>query len=399
MLETNQIKNIAIIGAGVQGHSIAQSALMGNFNKVVLNDLSMELIEKGAKQIKYDIFYGLERLKSRGRLRDGLTPKEIMEKLVKETDLEKAVSSSEFIIEAIPEKIRLKKDLFKNLGKYAPESTVLATNTSTMSITELGKASGREDRVVGMHFFIPIALKLIEITRGANTSDKTVENACDVAQNLYCLRGQRVIHQLEKETPGFIANRIIASCFIYFNWVLDKTIKKGITYEQIDADLTDFAPRGLCYICDIIGLDTVYLVLKYLENTVSPDFTPGKILTDLVKQGNLGRKSGKGFYEWRNSQIPIIDKSKKSGNLNFNVIVAIMLNESCRLLENGIISGYKTIDKIISAGYDIPGPFILGKKRYEEYSKLLEDIAEKCGKQYLKPCNLMKSGSFLKMRK
>ncbi|MFX1376047.1 MAG: 3-hydroxyacyl-CoA dehydrogenase NAD-binding domain-containing protein [Promethearchaeota archaeon] len=399
MSDTKQIKNITIIGAGVQGHSIAQSALMGNFDRVVINDLSMELIEKGVKQIEGDVFYGLESLKSRGRLGEGINPKNIMENLIKEVDLEKAVSNSEFIIEAIPEKIELKKDLFKKLGKYAPESTIFATNTSTISITELGKASGREDKVVGMHFFIPIALKLIEITRGANTSDETVQNACDVAQNLYCLRGQRIIHQLEKETPGFIANRIVASCFIYFNWVLDNAIKQGIRYEQIDADLSDFSPRGLCYMCDIIGLDTIYLVLKYLENTVSPDYSPGKILTDLVKRGNLGRKSGKGFYEWRNSQVPNTDKTKKIGILDFNVIVAIMLNESCRLLESGIASGYKRIDRIISAGYDIPGPFILGKKRYVEYSKLLEDIAEKSGKQYLKPCDLMKSGAFLKMRK
>ena len=118
-----------------------------------------------------------------------------------------------------------------------------------------------------------------------------------------------------------------------------------------------------------------------------------------MKRGNLGRNSGKGFYEWRNSQVPNTDKSKKIGILDFNVFIAIMLNESCRLLENGIVTGYKTIDKIISAGYDKPGPFILGKKRYEEYSKLLEEIAEKSGNQYLKPCNLVKTGTFLKMRK
>ncbi|MFX1256227.1 MAG: 3-hydroxyacyl-CoA dehydrogenase family protein [Promethearchaeota archaeon] len=399
MSGNNYIKNITVIGAGVQGHSIAQSALMGDFERVIINDLSMELIEKGVKQIENDFFFGLKKLQSRGKLGEGLTSKKIMENLIKEADLEKAVKNSDFIIEAIPEKIKLKENLFKKLGKYAPEYAILATNTSTMSITQLGKASGREEKVVGMHFFIPIALRLIEVTRGENTSDETMEAAINVAQNLFCLRGKRLVHRLEKETPGFIANRIIASCFIYFNWVLDEAVRKGITYEQIDADLGDFAPRGLCFICDIIGLDTIYNVLRHLENTISPDFAPGKTLTNLVKQGNLGRKSGKGFYEWPNKEIQSADKSNKGGILDFNVIIAIMLNESCRLLENDIVSGYKKIDNIISAGYDTPGPFILGKNRYMEYAKLLEDIVEKSGKKYLNPCNLMKSGAFLKMRK
>lgn len=399
MVDISNIKRIAVIGAGVQGHSIAQSALMGDFEKVILNDLTMESIEKGANLIENSKYFGLKKLESEGKLGEGITAQKLMEKLVKEVDLEKAVENSDFVIEAVPEIMKIKQDVYKKLGKFAAKDTIMASNTSTMSITKIGDASGRPEKVHGMHFFIPVEYKLIEIIRGEKTTDETMGIGVAVAQNLPCLEGKRLVIRLEKETPGFIANRVATSSQIYFNWIFDKAVEKGLTFEQIDADLVDLSPRGVCLLCDIIGLDTVYNVMKYLEEALSPDFTPSKTLTKLVNEGNLGQKTGKGFYNWSEGKIPVIDKSKKAGMVDANVIIASMLNEGCRLLEEGIVSGYKIIDDAIVAGYHMPGPFMMGKKKYAEYSKLLEDVAEKTGKKYLKPCDLMKSGEFLRMRK
>ena len=151
---------------------------------------------------------------------------------------------------------------------------------------------------------------------------------------------------------------------------------------------------------DRIGLDTVYNALKYFEDTISDDFTPGNILTELIEAGNLGIKTGRGFYDWTSGESPRIDSTKKAGLINPEMILALQLNEGCRLIEQGIVNGYKIIDEVNFASYGNPGPFIGGgKKNFERWAQLLEDFAEKSGKSYVKPCELMKSGAFRKMRK
>ncbi|MFX1239143.1 MAG: 3-hydroxyacyl-CoA dehydrogenase family protein, partial [Promethearchaeota archaeon] len=327
---SNSVKSLTVIGAGVQGHSIVQSALMGNFEKIIINDINMDLINKAVDQIENDENFGLKKLESCGILNKEVSSKDLMEKLVKEVHLKKAVNNSDFIIEAIPEKIELKQKLFKKINKYAPEHAILASNTSTMSITKLANASGRPENVIGMHFFIPLNLKLVEITKGSKTSDNTMKIATEVANNLYCLKGNRVIIPLEKESPGFIANRIITSSLIYFNWILDIALKRGIPFKQIDADIIELAPRGICFILDIVGLDTVYNVMTHLKKNLSPDFAPGETLTLLVKEGKLGKKSGKGFYDWSNGRIKKPENFKKANLLDINAILAIMINEGCR---------------------------------------------------------------------
>lgn len=400
MVDISHIKNITVIGAGVQGHSVAQVALMAGFEKVILNDININLIEKAANKIENDKDFGLKKLELNGQLDEGITAEALMGRLVKEKELKKAIKNTDFIIECVPEVLKIKQAVFEKLGKYAPEHTILATNTSSMSITKIGETSGKLEKVIGMHFFPPpVENKLIEVTKGHKTIDESLDIGVAVAQKLPSLEGKRLVIRLEKESPAYIANRVVITGVIYGNWVIDKAIEGGLTFAQIDADMIEMSPLGLCLFMDIIGLDTVYHIMKYLEEVISPDFAPGKILTKLVESGDLGKKTGKGFYEWPEGQAPEIDESNKGGIVDLETLIAIMLNEGCRLLEEGIVKGYKTIDNAVSAGFHLPGPFITGKKRYNEYSKLLEEVAERIGKSYLRPCNLMKSGGFLKMRK
>lgn len=175
-------------------------------------------------------------------------------------------------------------------------------------------------------------------------------------------------------------------------------MEKGIPLEQIDADAKGITDLGPYTKWDYFGLDTVYNSLLYFSQVLSPEFKPGKTLIKLVNEGNLGKKTGKGLFEWKEGK-PIVNLEKKANILNIELLMAIQLNEGCRLLEEGMVSGYKIIDDTMLAGMDMPGPFGAGKRKYKEWIKLLEDFVEKSGIAYLKPCDLMKSGGFIKMRK
>jgi enoyl-CoA hydratase/3-hydroxyacyl-CoA dehydrogenase len=396
MADISKIKVFAVIGAGTMGREIAQVALMAGFEKVILNDIKHNALKNAVIYIKN----GLKKLESKGKLNQDLTTDLLMSNLIKELDLIKTVETADFIVEAIPEKMGLKQDLFKKLGRYAPEHSVLATNTSTMSITKIAEGCSRPNKVVGMHYFIPIpVLRLIEVIKGEKTSEETMEIAISIGQNLPCIRGKRFIARIEKECPGFIVNRLNIASGAYLNWVLDEAMKKGIPWESLDADVEDLQELGPCARLDYLGLDTVYNTSKYFEEVLSPDFAPSKALTKLVNEGNLGKKTGKGFYEWTENGKPLINKAEKANLIDLDLFMAFQLNEGCRLLEEGVVSGYKVIDDTMLAGMSMPGPFGPGKRNYENWSKLLEDFVKKSGKEYFKPCDLMKSGGFLKLRK
>ncbi len=173
---------------------------------------------------------------------------------------------------------------------------------------------------------------------------------------------------------------------------------KGIPYEKIDNDFV--SPPGLGPLAkwDFLGLDVVCDVMNYFVKEISPEFAPGKTLTNLLKEGNLGRKTARGIYEWVEGK-PNRKTNEKAGLFNPEQYYAIQLNEGCRLLEEKIVSGYKVIDDTMLAGMDMPGPFGAGKKNYERWSHMLDDLSDFTGIAYFRPCNLMKSGNFLKMRK
>ena len=310
-----------------------------------------------------------------------------------------AVKNTDFIVEAIPEVMELKQELFKHLGESSPEHTVLATNTSTMSITKIAEGSNKPEKVFGMHFFTPVPLlRLIEVIKGEKTSQETFDLGVLIGKNLPALKGKRYIAQIEKESPGFIVNRLTISTSPFFSWILDMATDKGIPYEKIDNDFITPPDLGPLAKWDYFGIDIAIDVLNYFAETVSPEFAPGKTLTNLLKEGNLGRKTGKGIYEWIEGK-PKIKYYEKAGLFNLEQFYAIQLNEGCRLLEEGIVKSYKIIDDTMLAGMDMPGPFRAGKNNYEKWSLILEDIVKMTGITYYKPCDMMKSGEFLKFKK
>lgn len=388
------VNNIAIIGAGLMGHNIAQIALMTGYN-VVMVDIKQEFIDKGVAMIQD----GLEKLETKGSLGQNRSTHDLMSRLETSLDLASAVKGTDLIIEAVLEDMKIKKQVFSTCDKNAPSHCILATNTSTMSITEIASVTNRPEKVCGMHFFNPpILMRCIEIIAGEKTTDDTMDIGVEFGKSLSCLKGKRYIPRVLKDRPGFIVNRMNAPVQIYLNYIFDQAAEMGISWELIDGDAGTLMPMGPCELSDYIGIDTMFHGMNYYAETLSLDFKPGKVISEMMDEGKLGRKTGHGFFDWSEGR-PKIDKSNKSGLFNVEYSMAIMLNEGCRILEEGITRCYKVIDDDNMAGMNTPGPFGPGKKEYAKWSEMLEKLAEETGKHYLKPCELMKSGDFLKMRK
>jgi len=392
------VNKIAVVGAGLMGSGIAQVSLMAGYD-VVLVDIKDEYVDKGAAKIEE----GMKKLESKGKLGEGQTADSVMGKMTKSIDLASAVKDCDVVIEAVIEKMSIKKDVCKTVMDNGPDHIIFCSNTSTMSITDIGKDSGAPDRVCGMHFFNPVPLmRLIEVIRGAETSDATFDKAMKVAESLPCLRGKRYIAPVLKDRPGFIVNRMNAPVQIYLSWAFDKTKAEGKSWAQLDADAGGKMPMPPCMLTDFVGIDTMNHVMNYYKETLSEDFQPGEVITDLMEKGDLGQKTGKGFYDWSKGKDTIkgmIKEAEPAGIFDLNTTFAIMLNEGCRILEEGVASGFKIIDDANMAGMNAPGPFGWGKRNYEEAANSLNELADKTGKDYFRPTELLKTGGFNKMRK
>jgi enoyl-CoA hydratase/3-hydroxyacyl-CoA dehydrogenase len=394
---SHEIQRVTIIGNGIMGREIAQVVLMGAY-KVKLYDIDESKIERAEIFIRDNLLA----LDKKNKLNQGLAANQLLNNLQKAENINDAVQGTDLIIEAIPENMKLKQDLFETLSELAPAHTILASNTSNMPITKIALKSSKPEKIVGTHFFIPIVLlRAIELIKGEKTSNKTIETTEEFLKSLPCLKGARKIIKIEKETPGFVINRITAASSIYLNWLLKEGKKRGISYKQIDADVVSLqGGLGPYAKWDYLGLDVIYASFNYFAENLSEDFTPATTLKQLVEQGNLGRKTGKGFYEWEGGK-PILngfDSIEKVELFNFELFMAIQINEACRLLEEKVSESYKEIDRAVVAAMNMPGPFSVGKRHYQKWSKLLKDFSKRSGLIYLAPCELFRSGKFLDMK-
>jgi len=384
------MKNVVVIGVGLMGTGIAQVSLMAGYN-VTLVDFTQEILDKAVTNITT----GLNKLETKGVLKAADT----LSRLKTDLDPASAVKEADYIIEAVVEDMDVKKKIFSICDKNAPAHAIIASNTSTMSITEIATATNRGDKCIGMHFFNPAPLmRLIEVIAGEKSSEESMEIGVKVSQSLPCLRGDRYIAKVLKDRPGFIVNRLNSPGGIYMNYLLDTCLEKGIPFESLDADFGSRGPMSPLVLSDYTGIDTGYHVRNYYADTLHEDFRPGKVVTKMFKEGNLGRKTGKGFYDWSNGRPqPDFSNIKKAGLVEPGIGLAIRLNEGCRILEEGIALGWKVIDDANMAGMNSPGPFEYGIKNWQNLVKLLDDFAEKIGSEYLKPCELFKSGKFVDM--
>jgi 3-hydroxybutyryl-CoA dehydrogenase len=286
-----QIKKVAVIGAGTMGTGIAYVCAVKGY-RVSLRDLNEDLIKRGMGKIREMIATGVNRGK--------LTPKEAEEtikRITGTTDVAEAVGDADLVIEAVFEDMDLKKKVFKELDENCPPHTILASNTSTLSITEIGSATKRPDKVVGLHFFNPpYTMKLVEVISGKQTSEETRKIASDFAVSL----GKETVQV--KDTPGFIVNRILGAALGEAIYLLEEGIASARDIDKAIVLGLNW-PMGPIALADFVGLDVVYHSGKSIADALGEDYIrkrlrPSKLLEEKVKAGHLGVKTRKGFYEY-----------------------------------------------------------------------------------------------------
>jgi 3-hydroxybutyryl-CoA dehydrogenase len=288
-----EVKRVAVLGAGLMGHGITQvCAQTGKFD-VTMQDIEQRFIDNGMKMIQDS----LQRFIRKGSISEG-EGKETLKRIHHTLDLKEAVQNADLVIEVVTENPALKKAVVAEADKNAPSHAIIASNTSSISITEIGAATKRPEKVCGMHFFNPPQLmKLIEIVRGLKTSDETVKTIRELSLKL----GKEPV-VVKKDTPGFIVNRILIPAL---NEAVFLTAEGVADPEDIDKAcvLGLNWPMGPLKLLDYIGVDTTLFITDVLVNeTGDPKFRASNLLKQMVRANLLGRKTGRGFYDWTDKE-------------------------------------------------------------------------------------------------
>jgi 3-hydroxybutyryl-CoA dehydrogenase len=280
------VRQITILGTGTMGRGIAYLSALAGYD-TVLFDVEQSALDAARAAVESILKKGVEKGKVEER-----DANEAMGRLQLIPELEPAVSGADLIIEAVPESYELKVDLFGQADLFCGPDTILATNTSSISITKLADHVERRDRFIGMHFFNPPhVMKLIEIVRGDRTSDATVEQVRGIAEKM----GKTAI--VVRDSPGFATSRLGVAIGLEAIRMLEEGVGSA---EDIDRamELGYNHPMGPLRLTDLVGLDVRLGIAEYLAATLGPRFEPPQLLRDMVAAGKLGKKSGQGFYSW-----------------------------------------------------------------------------------------------------
>jgi 3-hydroxybutyryl-CoA dehydrogenase len=283
----SEIKSVTVVGAGTMGHGIAQVAAAAGA-EVRLHDVSDEAIGKGLDAIRANLDKGVEKGKVTAEQREAT-----LSRISAAPDLAIAAAESDLIVEAVPESIDLKRELFESADRAAPPHALLASNTSSLPITAIAAATQRPERVVGMHFFNPVHLMaLLEVVRAERTADETVQAAVGFGRRL----GKEPI--VVTDSPGFASSRL----GLVLGLEAMRMVEQGVASpEDVDKAMTlgYRHPMGPLRLTDLVGLDVRLAIAEHLHRELKSDaFRPPEILKRMVAGGRLGRKSGRGFYEW-----------------------------------------------------------------------------------------------------
>lgn len=286
MIDSPSIRTIGVLGAGTMGHGIAQVAAAAGF-QVVLRDMNDELVSRGKLAIERNLTKGIERGK--------ITEEEKQKALARITTTSELpeLAAADLIIEAAPENLELKQDLLRACEKVTQANCIWATNTSSLSITEIARAAARPPKVVGMHFFNPVhIMRLVEIVVGQQTSDDTTAVIRQVARQM---KKEPII---VRDFPGFASSRLGVTLGLEAMRMVEQGVASA---RDIDTamELGYNHPMGPLRLTDLVGLDVRLSIAEYLHSELgSETFRPPEILRRLVSEGKLGKKSGEGFYRW-----------------------------------------------------------------------------------------------------
>jgi len=342
-MDVDDIDTIAVLGAGNMGHGIAEVAAMAGFD-VNLRDINEEFVQNGYDQIEWSL----------GKLaeNDQLSEEDAdaaLDRVETYVDLEEAVQAVDFVIEAVPEKMEIKEDVYTDLEQYADEDAVFATNTSSLSITDLSEFTERPERFCGMHFFNPpVRMQLVEVISGGHTDDEVLDLTEALAEEM----GKTPV-RVRKDSPGFVVNRILVPLLNEAAWLVhddEATIAEVDSTTKYDLGL----PMGAFELADQVGIDVSLDVLDYMQGVLGDTYEPCPLLVEKVEAEDLGKKSGAGFYDYENggADVPTDEIRQTVADR----LTAVMANEVAKLV-GGDVADPAEIDEAVMLGAGYPeGP-------------------------------------------
>jgi enoyl-CoA hydratase/3-hydroxyacyl-CoA dehydrogenase len=342
-MKLEDIKNVTVLGAGAMGHGIAQLFAVAGYN-VVIRDIEQKFLDDGLGKIKWS----LGKLAEKNKITQDAM-KAALGRITTTTDLKGSVKKADFVVEAIPEILKLKEDTFKEIDASSPKQAILATNTSALSITDMAKATKRPDKVVGMHFFNPPQMmRLVEVIYQPKTSKETAEITYELAKKL----GKEPVYCM-KDIPGFLGNRVMSPPGNFLAWLVSE---KLFTPAEIDsaAHFKQGSPMGVFGLLDVVGIDVGYHVQKFFEEK-EPPYKVAPITEEKMKKKELGVKTGKGFYTYPDKTWRIPPEWNQNIADKFdpmtNAFVAI--NRAAQIVADGVASA-QDVDKAVMLGFNMP---------------------------------------------
>ncbi|MFB6074844.1 MAG: 3-hydroxyacyl-CoA dehydrogenase NAD-binding domain-containing protein [Haloarculaceae archaeon] len=342
-MDFEDIETVAVLGAGNMGHGIAEVAALAGY-EVCLRDINEELVQGGYDNIEWS----LNKLAEKDRIGED-DAEEALERVTPLVDLNEAVGDADVVIEAVPERMDIKKEVYGELEEYAPDEAIFATNTSSLSITELSEVTERPEQFCGMHFFNPpVRMQLVEVISGAHTDEATLEAVESLAEAF-----DKTPVRVRKDSPGFIVNRVLVPLMNEACWLVEDdeaTIAEVDSTTKFDMGL----PMGAFELGDQVGNDVTLHVLEYMHEVLGEAYDPCPLLVETVEDEKLGKKTGQGFYDYEDGGVDIPSDAGRADVRRR--LLAVMANEVGKLRENDV-APVADIDEAVQLGAGYPeGP-------------------------------------------
>ncbi|KDE60608.1 3-hydroxyacyl-CoA dehydrogenase [Halostagnicola sp. A56] len=378
-MDLEDINTVAVLGAGNMGHGIAEVAAMAGYD-VRMRDINDEFVTNGYEQIEWSLNKLAEN--------DQLTQDEAdatLERVTPLVDMEEAVGDADIVIEAVPEKMEIKTEVYGDLEAAAPEEAIFATNTSSLSITDLSEVTDRPERFCGMHFFNPpVRMPLVEVITGEHTDESVLEVTEALAEDF----GKSPV-RVHKDTPGFIVNRILVPLMNEASWLVSTdqaTIAEVDSTTKFDMGL----PMGSFELGDQVGNDVSYHVLEYMHEVLGDAYEPAPLLEEKVENEELGKKTGKGFYDYEDGDGVDIPTDEQSEMVKRRLI-ASMANEIAKLIGDDVAPP-ESIDEAVMLGAGFPdGPVtVVDEFGLEAALETLESAHEETGHARYEPASYLR---------
>ncbi|MDR9381022.1 MAG: 3-hydroxyacyl-CoA dehydrogenase NAD-binding domain-containing protein [Natronomonas sp.] len=334
----DDIDHVAVLGAGNMGHGITEVVALAGYD-VTMRDVETEFVNEGYENIEWS----LQKLHESGRLEE--LPDEVLARIETTVDLEAVVSDADLVIEAAPEDLDLKREIFADLDEYAPDGAILASNTSSLPITDIAAATDRPESVVGTHFFNPpVKMDLVEVIYGERTSEETAETAQAFVESI-----DKTPIYVRKDVHGFVVNNVLGPFGEEAAWMVSEGVAE---IREADATMVHERgyPMGPFELGDLTGIDVSYRVRAEAGRPVPP------ILQSKVDAGELGRKTGKGYYDYENGDGVDYTPEDASEDFDWLRIEARILNEAAKLIDDDVATP-EAIDTGLRLGAGFPeGP-------------------------------------------